>query len=112
MVTLHCSSVNWLESQLHLLDETSAIFVVEANEIRRLQTDISEFTQQDCRKKRTAKRLCDKPDRAIAWECCRGLPLSLMFSGLFFQTKLLSRLSHKVCRLLSSPVLLRKFITI
>ena len=26
-----------------------------------------------------------------------------------FQTNLLSRLSHKVCRLLSSPVLLRKF---
>ena len=51
----------------------------------------------------------DKRDRAITWECCRGLPLSLMFSGLFFQTKLLSRLSHKVCRLLSSPVLLRKF---
>ena len=51
----------------------------------------------------------DKRDRAITWECCRGLPLSLMFSGLFFQTKLLSRLSHKVCRLLSSPVLLREF---
>ena len=28
-----------------------------------------------------------------------------------FQTNLLSRLSHKVCRLLSSPVLLRKFTT-
>ena len=108
MVTLHSSSVHRLESQLHLLDETSPIFVVETNEIRRLQTVISEFTQQDCRKKRTAKRLCDKRDRAIAWECCRGLPLSLMFSGLFFKTKL-SRLSHKVCHLLSFPVLLRKF---
>ena len=29
-----------------------------------------------------------------------------------FQTNLLSRLSHKVCRLLSSPVLLRKFTSI
>ena len=29
-----------------------------------------------------------------------------------FQTNLLSRLSHKVCRLLSSPVLLSKFTTI
>ena len=58
MVTLRSSSVNWLESQLHVFDETSPIFVVEANEIRRLQTVISEFTQQDGRKKRTAKRLC------------------------------------------------------
>ena len=108
MVTLHSSTVHRLESQLHLLDETSPIFVVEANEIRRLQTDISEFTQRDGRKKsKTLVR--DKRDRAIIWECCRGLPLSLMFSGLFFQTKLLSRLSHKVCRLLSFPVLLRKF---
>ena len=32
-----------------------------------------------------------------------------MFGEKLFQTKLLSRLSHKVCRLLSSPVLLRKF---
>ena len=32
-----------------------------------------------------------------------------MFGGKFFQTKLLSLLSHKVWRLLSSPVLLRKF---
>ena len=31
------------------------------------------------------------------------------FCEKLFQTKLLSRLSHKVCRLLSSPVLLRKF---
>ena len=58
VVTLHSSSVNWLESQLYLLDETSSIFVVETNEIRRLQTDVSEFTQRDGRKKRTAKRLC------------------------------------------------------
>ena len=31
------------------------------------------------------------------------------FGGKVFQTKLLSRLSHKVCRLLFSSVLLRKF---
>ena len=31
------------------------------------------------------------------------------FGGRLFQRKLLSRLSHKVCRLLFSPVLLRKF---
>ena len=33
------------------------------------------------------------------------------FGETFFQTKLLSRLSHKVCLLLSSPVLLLKFTT-
>ena len=55
---------------------------------------------------------------------CRDPHLTLMFSGLceniclmesgvkLFQTKLLSRLSHKVCRLLSSPILLRKFTNI
>ena len=31
------------------------------------------------------------------------------FGGKFFQTKLLPRLSHKFCRLLSSPVVLRRF---
>ena len=31
------------------------------------------------------------------------------FDEKLFQTKLLSRLSHKICRLFSSPVLLRKF---
>ena len=59
---------------------------------------------------------------AITCVLCRDLQLTLMFSGLYnkirlkerfggkvFQTKLLSRLSHKVCCLLSSPVLLRKF---
>ena len=38
--------------------------------------------------------------------CC--LLLLLKFEANFFQTKLLSRLSHKVCRLLCSPVLLRE----
>ena len=33
----------------------------------------------------------------------------MKFGEKLFQTKLLSRLSHKVCRLRSSPVLLRKF---
>ena len=67
--------------------------------------------------------VCDKLDRAITCVFCRDLHLALMFScvykkiclrkvmfgGKLFQTKSLSRLSHKVCRLLSSPVLLRKF---
>ena len=35
--------------------------------------------------------------------------MKVKFGVKLFQTKLLSRLSHKVCRLLSSPVLLRKF---
>ena len=34
--------------------------------------------------------------------------MKVKFGEKLFQTKLLSRLSHKVCRLLSSPVLLRK----
>ena len=74
--------------------------------------NISEFTQQDGRRKR--KQITD-------------FHLRLIFSFFFFfykkiclkesevwrkviQTKLLSRLSHKVCRLLPSPVQLRTFI--
>ena len=67
--------------------------------------------------------MCDKQDRANIFVFYLDLHLASMFSGLlqrsvyrrvkfggkFFPTKLLSRLSHKVCRLLSSPVLLRKF---
>ena len=60
--------------------------------------------------------LCYKSDRAITYVFCRDLHLTFMFSGLLqndlfqvFQTKLLSHLSNKVCRLLSCPVLLRKF---
>ena len=72
---------------------------------------------------------------AWAWRTWQGYNLRIsswswltsMFSGLLqkdlfkrkwrfgkklFQAKLLSRLSHKVCRLLSSPVLLRKFTNI
>ena len=47
--------------------------------------------------------MCDKRDRAIT--CV----LKERFGGKIFQSKLLSRLSHKVCCLLSSPVLLSKF---
>ena len=36
----------------------------------------------------------------------------MKFGEKLFQTKLLSRLSHKVCRLRSSPDLLRKFSTV
>ena len=68
--------------------------------------------------------VCDKRDRAITYVFCRDLYLTLMFSGLLlkrsvsrkvkvgekiFQTKLLSHLSHKVCGVLPSSVLLRKF---
>ena len=42
----------------------------------------SEFTQQDGRKKRTAKCLCDKRDKAISYVFCRDLHLTSMFSGL------------------------------
>ena len=70
--------------------------------------------------------VCDKRDRAITCMLCRDLHSALMFSGFYkkiclkesdgceklFQTNLLSWLSHKVCRLLSSPVLLRKFTNI
>ena len=39
----------------------------------------------------------------------RSVYRKVKFGGKLFETKLLSRLSHKVCRLLSTPVLLRKF---
>ena len=64
--------------------------------------------------------VCDERDRVITCVFCRDLfYLTLKFSGLYknvclvkigeklFQTKLLSSLSHKTFRLLSSPVLLR-----
>ena len=84
----------------------------------------SAFTQQFGRKKTTVKTfVSDKRERAITCVFCRDLHLTLTISGLFkriclkegkfggkcFQTKLLSRLSHKVCRLLFSSVLLPKF---
>ena len=42
----------------------------------------SEFTQQDGRKKRRAKCLCDKYDRAISYVFCCNPHLTLIFSGL------------------------------
>ena len=86
---------------------------------------ISELKKQDGTKKRTAKRLCvcDKRDRTITcvfvakfnkYNCVliftkRSFKRKLKFGGNCFQTELLSRLSHKVFRLLPSTVPLRKF---
>ena len=62
--------------------------------------------------------MCDKRDRSITGDYCLDLHLTLMFSGLLRKDlskegkvgrKVFSNMSHKVCRLLSSPVLLRKF---
>ena len=74
--------------------------------------------------------MCDKRDRATTCEFYRDIIFLILifqfisyflvlykkiclkkvkFGGTLFQRKLLSRLSQKVCRLLSSPVLLRKF---
>ena len=87
---------------------------------------ISEFTEQDGRKKRMTKLLSVTNVMGLLLACFVGNSLNIdvfcsstkrsvqrnvKFCGRFFQTKLLSRLSHKVCRRLSSPVLLRKFTT-
>ena len=86
----------------------------------------SEFTQQDCRKKRTAKRLsvtnvtglllaCFVANSLNIYVSCsstkRSVQKNVKFGGSKVKAKLFSRLSHKVCRCLSSPVLLRKFTT-
>ena len=81
----------------------------------------SELTQQ--REEEDGKTFVsdDKRERAITCESCRDLWLTLPSSGLLqkdlfklskvklggsvSQTRLLSRLSHKFCRLLSSDVL-------
>ena len=66
--------------------------------------------------------MSDKRDRAITCQFCHDLHSPLLFSGLLQKdlfkkgevwwkvtsTKLLSRLSQKVCRLLFSSILLRK----
>ena len=66
--------------------------------------------------------VCEKRYRVITYEFCSDLHSPLIFSGLLqkdlfkkgevwrkvISTKLLSRLSQKVCRLLFSSVLLRK----
>ena len=85
---------------------------------------ISEFTQEDGRKKRTAKRLSVTNVTGLLLACFvanslkidvsysstkRSVQRNVKFSGSKAKAKLLSRLSHKVCRRLSSPVLLRKF---
>ena len=73
---------------------------------------------------RTAKRLKAANVTGLLLACFVGNSLNInffllfykkicfrnvKFGGRFFQTKLLSRLSHNVCRRLSSSVLLRKF---
>ena len=75
----------------------------------------SESTQQDGRKKRTVNRMRVTNKTRLLRACFVAIFTninvfwSVNFGENLFQTNLLSRLSHKVCRLLSSPVLLRKF---
>ena len=81
-------------------------------------------TQQDGRMKRTAKRLCvtNVTRRVLSWSSRniyvfwsftkRYVQMKVKFGEKLFQTKLLSRLAHEVCRLRSSTVLLRKFTNI
>ena len=73
---------------------------------RQLIRDLSEFTQQDCK-----MLVCDKRGRAITYVFCRDLQFKgkSSLAKSYLKTKLLLRLSHKVCGLLTSPVLLRKF---
>jgi len=98
---------------------------VEQGTVKRLQSlYISEFTQQDGRKKRTAKHFSVTNVTGILLACFvanslnidvsysstkRSVQRNVKFGGSKAKAKLLSRLSHKVCRRLSSPVLLRKF---
>ena len=62
-------------------------------------------------------RTVDKRDRVVTCVFCRDYHLMFFYGllqkdlfkgGCSFQTKLMSRLSHKICRLFSSPVLLCK----
>ena len=71
-----------------------------------LLRDLSEFTQQDGK-----MLVCDKPGRVITYVFCCDLHFKGKWSlaKSYFKTKLLLRLSQKVCGLLTSPVLLRKF---
>ena len=73
---------------------------------RQLIRDLSEFTQQDGK-----MLVCDKRGRAITYVFCRDLQFKgkSSLAKSYLKTKLLLRLSHKVCGLLTSPVLLRKF---
>ena len=85
-----------------------------------LKVPNSEFTQQ----KRTAKRLSVTNVTGLLLACFvanslkidvsfsstkRSVQRNVKFDGSKAKAKLLSRLSHKVCRRLSSPVLLHKF---
>ena len=94
------------------------------NVLWKKKMNISEFTQQDGKKTRTAYPLCvtnvTRPLLAcfvvnftninVFWSFTkRSVEKKVKFGEKLFETKLLSRLSHKVCSLLSSPVLLRKF---
>ena len=58
-------------------------------------------------RKRTAWRR--KWHFTCVWQTWQDYYLGVKFGGTLFQTKLWSCLSHKVCRLLSSPVLSGKF---
>ena len=81
--------------------------------------DNSEFTQQDGRKWRTAKRVCLTNVTGLCvvviftkYQCFSVFYKKICLKedevwGNFFQTKLLSRLSDRVCRLPCSPALLR-----
>ena len=84
----------------------------------------SEFTQQDGGKKRTVKRLSVTNVTGLLLACFvanslkidvsysstkRSVQRNVKFGGSKAKAKLLSRLSQKVCRRLSPPVLLRKF---
>ena len=73
---------------------------------RWLVRDLSEFTQQDGK-----MLVCDKPGRVITYVFCCDLHFKGKWSlaKSYFKRKLLLRLSQKVCGLLTSPVLLRKF---
>ena len=55
--------------------------------------------------------VCDKRGRAITYVFCHDLQFKGKWSlaKSYLKTKLLLRLSHKGCGLLTSPVLLRKF---
>ena len=59
--------------------EKSIFFVVARVSLPSSSFNISEFTQQDVRKKRKAKRL--RVTNVTAYLFCRDLHLTLMFSG-------------------------------
>ena len=99
---------------LHILQKAASLLTA----VNAPSSKYSEFTQYDGRKKRTAKRFCVTNVTGLLLACFSVIfTLRLCFLALrrmrfgekLFQTKLLSRLSCRACRLLSSRVLLRKF---